>query len=202
MYLGCHAWIFDLDGTLTVPMHDFAGLKAQLGLPLDRDVLAGIETRPEAERDGLRVAVRAWEVEHVENARPAPHAGSLLGWLRGAGCEVGILTRNTRATALETLERIGLRQAFAADDVLGRECASPKPSPAGVLALLGRWGTPPERAVVVGDYVHDLEAGRAAGARTIWLDHDGSGRFAGHADRVIRGLGELLDHQANASSQV
>jgi HAD superfamily hydrolase (TIGR01509 family) len=173
-------------------MHDFAGLKAALGLPADRDVLAGIALRPTQEQDALRAAVRDWERQHLEQARAAPDAPSLLERLRTQGCHLGILTRNTRSTALETLDRIGLSDAFAPEDVLGRDSARPKPHPDGVLALLGRWGRAPGESVMVGDYVHDLEAGRSAGAAAIWVDHDGTGHFASHADRVVRSLGELL----------
>ncbi|MEZ4318392.1 MAG: HAD family hydrolase [Myxococcota bacterium] len=186
------AWIFDLDGTLTVPMHDFAGLKAELGLPADRDVLAGIATRPEAERDGLRAAVRAWEREHIAEARAAEGAAELLASLGARGCRLGVLTRNTRSTALDTLERIGLGRVFTPDDVLGRDSAPPKPHPGGVLALVGRWGASPGHTVMVGDWVHDLEAGRSAGAAAVWIDHHGSGRFAAQADRVVRSLRELM----------
>lgn len=186
-----HAWIFDLDGTLTVPMHDFAGLKARLGLPVGLDVLAGIATRPESQHASLHAAVKLWEREHVEGARAAPGAVELLDDLGGRGCRLGVLTRNTRATALETLRRIGLSDWFDPLDVLGRDSAPPKPSPVGVRLLLNRWDVEPGAAVMVGDYVDDLRAGRAAGASAVWIDHEGSGRYAADADRVVRTLAEL-----------
>jgi len=186
-----HIWLFDLDGTLTVPMHDFAGLKAELGLPADLDVLAGIATRPIAERAALHDAVKRWEVEHLDHARPAPGAHDLLESLLSAACRVGILTRNTRVTALNTLDAVGLRGFFDDDVVVGRECTEPKPSPAGVHRLLRHHGAPPHEALLVGDYVDDLRAARAASVQAVWIDHDGSGAYAAEADRTIGSLTEL-----------
>ena len=186
------AWIFDLDGTLAQPMHDFTALKATLGLPTDRDVLAGIASRPAAERPALNAAVAQWERDHLADARPAPGAARLLDAVAAAGQHRGVLTRNTRATALATLSAIDLRDRFDDADVVGRQCARPKPDPAGILRLLGAWGVVAGEAVMVGDHVHDLQAARAAGVHAVWIDHGGSGRFAAQADRVVLDLAELL----------
>ena len=186
------AWVFDLDGTLTVPMHDFGGLKAQLGLPADQDILGGIAAAPAAEQARLLEAVRSWERDHVANAAPDPNAAALLDQLAARGCRLGILTRNTRSTALSTLASIGLLDRFDPEAVLGRDSAAPKPAPDGVIALLARWEAPPSTAVIVGDYVDDLRAGRTAGTAAVWLDHDGTGESSAEADRTIRALGELL----------
>ncbi len=182
------AWIFDLDGTLTVPMHDFAGFKRSVGLPVELDILAGIARRPEAERAALFAAVKDWEQSLIDRARPAPGAEALLASLSGP---VGVVTRNTREGALHTLEVIGLLRWFRPEDVLGRGCAAPKPSPDALLRLLHCWGVPPGEAVMVGDYVDDLRAGRAAGTATVWVDHHG-GPAPVEADRVVRSLEELL----------
>lgn len=187
------AWIFDLDGTLTVPQHDFAALKRELGLEPGLDILGGIARLPEALRGAAHERVRAWEVEHIERSQLAPGARELLDGLREAGTALGILTRNTRSSALHTLEVIGLTDVFAAGDVLGRTCAAPKPSPAGVERLLGRWGITPARATFVGDHLDDLRAGRTAGTRTVWVDHRGDGRFSHAADRTVRSLREMID---------
>ncbi len=187
------AWVFDLDGTLTVPMHDFSALKVELGLPPDRDILGGISLAPATEQGRLREAVRAWEREHVRSAVAAPGAMALLDRLLERRCRVGILTRNTRATALSTLERIGLIDRFDPVCVLGRDSAAPKPAPDGVLALLRRWNARAHGAVMVGDYVDDLRAGRAAGASAVWIDHDRTGLSSSEADVTIHGLDALQD---------
>jgi HAD superfamily hydrolase (TIGR01509 family) len=186
------AWIFDLDGTLTEPMHDFGALKRSLGLPGDQDVLAGIQTRPETEWPALHEAVAAWERDHLARARPADGAHALLDTLAARHMRLGVLTRNTRETALATLALIGLQQHFDHGDVLGRECAAAKPSPAGIHKLLSGWQLPSAEAVMVGDYVHDLEAARGAGAFAIWVDPHNRGTFRAQADRVVCSLHDLI----------
>jgi len=183
-----HAWIFDLDGTLTVPMHDFAGFKRSVGLPLDLDILTGIAQRPEVEQAELQQAVKEWESSLVRGAQAAEGAEALLASLSGP---VGIVTRNTREGAWRTLNVIGLARWFGEDAVLGRTCAAPKPSPEPLLRLLGQWGVGGADAVMVGDYVDDLRAGKAAGTATVWIDHHGS-EPPMEADRVVRSLTELL----------
>ena len=183
------AWIFDLDGTLTVPMHDFAGFKRSVGLPVALDILEGIAQAPPAEQPALHAAVVAWERSLVEGARAAPGAEALLASLSGP---VGIVTRNTKESALRTLEVIGLRHWFVDEDVLGRRCAEPKPSPEPIHRLLTRWSVDPAGAVMVGDHVDDLRSGRAAGTATVWMHH-GEGAPPSEADRVVRSLRELIE---------
>lgn len=183
------AWIFDLDGTLTVPMHDFSGFKVQLGLPVDVDILTGIAQRPPEQRASLLDAVRAWEEERVEVAVAAEGAAGLLDAL--AGRPVGIVTRNTRESALRTLDVIGLAPYFRRSDVLGRDCEAPKPAPDALLRLISGWGLPPTEVVMVGDHLDDVRAGRAAGTQTVWVDVDQRGHLPPEADHVVRGLTEL-----------
>lgn len=184
-------WLFDLDGTLTVAQHDFAGFKRALGLPTDQAVLEGIATRPAHEREALLAAVDAWELELADRARAARGAEGLLARLAHDGCRLGVVTRNSRANALRTLAAAGLRAFFADEDVVGRHEAAPKPAPDGLLLLLSRWRADPREAVMVGDFRFDLEAARAAGVRAVWLDTDGTGAFGHLADAVVRSLGEL-----------
>jgi HAD superfamily hydrolase (TIGR01509 family) len=184
------AWIFDMDGTLTVPQHDFGALRAALDLPDHVDILGGIDAQPEPRRSELHAIVHAWEQEHIARSEPAPGAAALLDRLRDQGVPVGVVTRNTRVSALRTLEVVGLADRFDPVDVLGRDCATAKPAPDALHVLLRRWGT--TRGFMVGDHAHDLLAGRAAGLQTVWIDHLADGRFAAHADRIVRSLEELL----------
>lgn len=182
-------WVFDMDGTLTVPQHDFDGLRARLGLPRGVDILSGIAAAPAHEQDRLHAEVEAWEAEHAERAVASPDAVALLARL--GPCRLGVLTRNTRRDALRTLEVCGLAGYFDDADVLGRDSAPAKPDPGGVLTLAARWELDPARLVMVGDWIHDVEAGRQAGARTVWVDRHGTGRFAGSADLCVTSLEQI-----------
>jgi len=185
-------WIFDLDGTLTVKTQDFDLLRRDLALPAGAPILEAIAASPPERAAELLVRVRDWERAHAEQAQPALGARPLLDRLSERGLPLGILTRNTRSNALLTLERCGLSDGFDPVDVLGRDEAAAKPSPAGVQLLLARWGISSDGAVVVGDYLHDLQAARAAGATSVLVDADQSARFAAAADLVVRDLRELI----------
>ena len=185
-------WVFDMDGTLTVAVHDFDAIRAELGLPAGRLILEALAERPEGERRALLMRLDAIELELARTAQAQPGASRLLAALRERGARLGILTRNSRENALLTLEASGLGAFFEPDHVLGRDEAEPKPSPAGVLRLLESWRADARSAVMVGDYRLDLLCGRAAGAVTVYLDPSGRFDFAELADHRVRRLDELL----------
>ena len=159
-------WIFDLDGTLTVPQHDFDGIRETLGLPRGVFILEYLETLDAATADPLREQLLAIEQDLARQAEAAPGAVELISALVERGCPLGIVTRNTRDNALAALTTIGLGGAFPRAHIVGRDEAPPKPAADGVLHLLQRWAGNHEAAVMVGDYRFDLEAGRNAGIRT------------------------------------
>ena len=51
--------------------------------------------------------------------------------------------------------------------------------------------TSPDRSVMVGDYVFDLEAGRRAGSATVYLDPTGAFPWQDFADLPITTLAEI-----------
>ncbi len=185
-------WIFDLDGTLTVAIHDFDAIRTELGLPQGQFILEALAARPEGERRRLLTQLDGIELRLARSAVPQPGAEALLGALAARGARLGILTRNSRRNAFETLHAAGLQRYFADDCVLGREQAPPKPSPAGAQRLLEGWKAAAGSAVMVGDYEFDLVCGRAAGATTVYLDPSGRFDFADLADHCIRRLDDLL----------
>lgn len=185
-------WIFDLDGTLTVAVHDFDAIRAELSLPRGRPILEALAALPEPEQRWRYARLDAIERELARLARPAPGAEALLDRLLARGARLGILTRNSHAIALDTLRVAGLERFFEPAHVLGRESARPKPEPDGVHLLLSAWSLAPSDAVVVGDYLFDLRAGRAAGTATIHVDVAGAFRWPDHADHCVRSLADLL----------
>lgn len=163
-------WVFDMDGTLTLAVHDFAAIKRALDIPEEHDILHHLAALPEA----LAAAKHAWLLEHERElalaARPAPGAIELVRRLQARDCRLGILTRNAHELALLTLQAIGLGDCFAAADIVGRDEAPPKPHPGGLLQLAERWQVAPSALVMVGDYRYDLECARAAGARSVLVN--------------------------------
>ena len=163
-------WVFDMDGTLTVAVHDFAAIRVALEIPPEDDILTHLAALP-AE---VAAAKHAWLLEHERalalGSVAAEGAVELVRALAGRGYRLGILTRNARELAHITLEAIGLADCFAVEDVLGREDAPPKPDPGGLLKLAAAWEVVPSEMVMVGDYRFDLDCGRAAGSRTVLVN--------------------------------
>ncbi|MEO9241967.1 MULTISPECIES: HAD family hydrolase [Pseudomonas] len=163
-------WVFDMDGTLTVAVHDFAAIRVALDIPAEHDILTHLAALPADEA----AAKHAWLLEHERDLAIASTAAAgaveLVRELAERGCRLGILTRNARELAHVTLEAIGLADCFPVEHILGRDEAAPKPSPDGLLKIANAWGVAPGELVMVGDYRFDLDCGRAAGARTVLVN--------------------------------
>ena len=163
-------WVFDLDGTLTEAVHDFALIRRELGIPSDADILAHLAMLPPDEARARHDWLMRHEQSLAEAATAATGAVALVRALHARGCRLGILTRNARALAGVTLTAIGLGDAFDDADIIGRDEATPKPAPDGLLYFANRWNVSPAQMVMVGDYRFDLECARAAGAHGVLVN--------------------------------
>jgi HAD superfamily hydrolase (TIGR01509 family) len=190
-------WIFDLDGTLTIPVHDFPSIRTALGMTeSDTDILQFLASLPQVEATSLRARLIEIEYELAVQTAAAPGARRLLEQLLLRKARIGILTRNTRDIALLTLAQIGLDAYFTAENILGRDEAVPKPHPEGIEKLLSSWESTPEETVMVGDYLFDLQVGRAAGTATIHVDSTGYFRWPELTDMAVVTLDELVESMA------
>lgn len=187
-------WIFDLDGTLTIPVHDFEYIRRELEIPALADILCHLDTLPEEEAAKHHSRLHEIEVELARHALPSPGALDIVMTLHQSGAKLGILTRNDRDIALLTLETIGMAHYFDSENVLGRNEAPPKPDPAGILHLLSGWGADPAKAFMVGDYLFDLQAGRAAGTATIHVGRPDGKCWPEFTDIAVNTLSELSMH--------
>jgi HAD superfamily hydrolase (TIGR01509 family) len=190
-------WIFDMDGTLTRAVHDFAAIRARLGIAEGAPILESISALDAEAQSTALATVAEWEHGLVRRATAQPGVAMLLDRLRQRGVRLGILTRNLCALAHETLGAASLTEFFDPEDVLGRDSAEPKPSPEGIQILLARWEARPDEAVMIGDYVFDVQSGRAAGTATVLIDPARRPEWALSADLIITDFAELLDHVSN-----
>ncbi len=134
------------------------------------------------------------EIEAAERTLENKGATELVESLHRSGVPLGIITRNTRESVERSLARLpGIDPAWF-DVVVTRDLPlSPKPFPDGVHYAAEKLGVDVAELLVVGDYAFDIEAGRRAGALTMYLYNDPRGTFHGEgADFVVRSLEEAL----------
>lgn len=166
----CQHWVFDMDGTLTVAVHDFQHIRRTLEIPESADILGHLASLPTLERQQKH----AWLLEHERelalNSQPAPGAIELIEHLHNEQRQLAILTRNARELALLTLGAIGLRDYFSDEHILGREQAIPKPDPDGLLKIAQSWQVHPQHMIMVGDFQMDLKTAQAAGAYAVQVN--------------------------------
>ncbi len=166
----CQHWVFDMDGTLTVAVHDFQHIRRTLEIPESADILGHLASLPTLERQQKH----AWLLEHERelalNSQPALGAIELVEHLHNEQRQLAILTRNARELALLTLGAIGLRDYFSDEHILGREQAIPKPDPDGLLKIAQSWQVPPQHMIMVGDFQMDLKTAQAAGAYAVQVN--------------------------------
>jgi len=187
-------WIFDLDGTLTVAVHDFKAIKEALGIPPEADILGFLDALHPEESAPLHRKLDSIERELSGKTAAAAGAVELLSMLAEDGCVLGVLTRNTHAIARLTLELTGLEGFFPeAAYIIGRHEAAPKPDPAGALHLACLWNASPDDIVFTGDYHYDLLCGKSIGAATIHVDSSGEFRWKELADLRVKSLFEVAE---------
>jgi pyrophosphatase PpaX len=177
------AVLFDLDGTLidsielilTSARHAFTGREGYV--PDDAEWLTGVGiplatmfrryARDEAEVDALIGRYRAYQLaNHDRLTRCYDQVVETVSFLRASGHPCAIVTSKTAWLAQRGLDHVGLGSQF--DVIVGCDsCDRHKPDPEPVRFALERLGYAPEDAVFVGDSVHDMLAGNAAGVTTI-----------------------------------
>jgi len=178
---------FDLDSTLTRPYLDFTRLRAQLGLP-EGDILHWADSLPPRQQAEAFATIEAFEQDGVDHVAWNDGAQETLAALQARGLPVAIITRNSRTSLTAVCAHLDIR----VDVLIAREDATPKPDPACVRLASARLGVQVETLLMVGDFRHDTEAGRAAGAMTVLLTNGKTPTWTVEADLVIHRLPELL----------
>jgi len=93
----------------------------------------------------------------------------LLLRLKARGLKLMIFTGGGRVSTHFCLEQAGILELFDAL-ICGEDVQHPKPNPEGLLKLVQEQRLNPVTTAVVGDSGSDIEAGSAAGMKTIWLN--------------------------------
>ena len=177
------AVLFDLDGTLIDSIElilnsaRYAFEKLGRVTPPDEEWLAGVGiplftmfgryARDDADKAALIAAYREYQLEHHDRlVRCYDEVVDTVTALRARGHEIGIVTSKSEYLALRALALVGLARHM--DTIVGCDATTRhKPDPEPVRLALHRLDCPPADAIFVGDSVHDILAGNAAGVRTV-----------------------------------
>jgi pyrophosphatase PpaX len=184
------AVLFDLDGTLidttdlilascrhTFDRHLKAGcppraaLIATFGRSLPESLLelamAEGANDPYAFAAEMLATYRAHnDVHHDALIRPFPGVQPMLHSLSRSGLRLGVVTSKRERSARRGLARFALEGYFEVG-VFHDDTDRHKPHPAPLVEAAGRLDLSPREVLYVGDSVHDVAAGAAAGMRTI-----------------------------------
>ncbi|MBI2437276.1 MAG: HAD family hydrolase [Lentisphaerae bacterium] len=192
-----HAVLFDFDGTLTLPGSiDFAGIKRSIRCPRDVPILEFIGSlQPAAAQRRAWSILQRFEEQAARRSRPNEGAEELLRFLKRRHIRRGILTRNSRGSIAAALKNFAHARLADFSVIITRDHVErPKPDPEGVLLAARRLRVPPAELLVVGDYIYDIEAGRRAGAPTVFLESNLTTRRPDPpADFLVRMLSEVAD---------
>ncbi|HEU0230040.1 MAG TPA: phosphoglycolate phosphatase [Burkholderiaceae bacterium] len=198
--------LFDFDGTLADTAPDLAAAankaRARKGLP----PLPYATLRPMASQ-GARGLLKAglgmdpdhpdyeacrqqflddYEQDMTSGTSLFPGVPALLATLRDNGYRWGIVTNKVEYLALPLVRHLGL-DAECAITVGGDTTANRKPHPAPLLYAADKAGFAPDQCLYIGDDERDIQAGKAAGMKTIaaaygYCGHGGAEQW--HADAL------------------
>jgi phosphoglycolate phosphatase len=202
-------WIFDLDGTLVDSSADIAAAANQVLAGMGRPTLpddeirrhvgdGSVELMRRCLGDGSDPSEAALEFRRRYREHPCGRS-SLYPGVReflaaSAPTPIALVTNKPLPLAVAVLEGLGIAGRF--DPVLGeRSLPRNKPHPDAIRFALEMHRVDPSRAVMVGDSVQDLAAGRGAGVRTVAVrfGYGDRARLEDFApDAAIDSIGELL----------
>ncbi|MBI5814980.1 MAG: HAD-IA family hydrolase [Nitrospinae bacterium] len=207
--------VFDLDGTLIDSKEDIADALnhtfGEMGYdPLPMSVIesfVGNGINPlihkaviaadhlERETEALNLfRERYWERLLVKT-RPYDGVADTLKKL-GGRYHMGLISNKPQRFTFKIVDELGWGPYFDGAVYGGDTLPVKKPDPAALLAIAEKYGTAPERLMIVGDSAVDVATGRNAGARTVGVTYGFRGvdelKDAG-VEILIDRFGELLD---------
>jgi pyrophosphatase PpaX len=174
--------LFDLDGTLIdsirLILDSYHHTLSHHRLPArsDEDWLKGVGTPLSVQfaewretPEGLEAMIatyREYNLKHHDSMVTVyPGVLDAVREIKTAGIATGLVTSKNRQGALRGLQLVGL-DALMDVLVCADEVTNPKPHPEPVEKAVALLGADPKATVYVGDSLHDMRSGRAAGVKT------------------------------------
>lgn len=177
--------IFDLDGTLvdsipdlTDAVNEFMRISGRQPLAMEQvrrlvgkgarnlvERALGNGTEEEVERS-LAIFLAFNEAHIADKTVMYPGVAETLQELKRRGCRMALVTNKTEFLSRKLLNVLGIDRHF--EQILGADSLPfRKPSPEPVLKVLRDTAIPADRAIMVGDSINDIAAGKAARVVTV-----------------------------------
>ncbi len=177
------AVVFDLDGTLIdsnwLHLRSWRIALKKLGLDVpDQEIVHGLGLKTLDIARGIvssfgeqtvsrlvELKTQLFEEAWRQEVKPREGALELLQMIRAEGLRSAVASSNTVERIFKTTQHFGMDRLL--DAVVGiDEVQVGKPDPALVRVAMEKLGVAGNETIYVGDSKYDIEAGRAAGART------------------------------------
>jgi phosphoglycolate phosphatase len=199
--------IFDLDGTLLDTSQDIANAINHAIKPVGLKPLSVEKTKSmvgygisnlikslvsaQFHEETLNRFLDHYSKHLIDNTKPYPGVKKTLSEL--VNYKKAVISNKRESYSREVLEGTGLLEFF--DIILGSDSVSErKPSPVPIFEVLKRTDMTKEEAVIIGDSNFDIDAGKAAGIKTIAVTYGyRSKESLKDADFMIDTFGELLN---------
>lgn len=201
--------VFDVDGTLIdtrefivsafeytltkhglpVPTRDEIMSKIGKPLAIDYKNITGIEDTTE-----LCLTHRVFQNENQNLVKIFPGVLETLQKLKDKDIKLVVATNRSKITLHASLQHVGLDNSF--DLVISVEdVQNNKPAPDCVLKAMEFFSISPADTFMIGDHGVDIQAGKAAGVKTIGVTYGGAGQAiaSSQPDFVINEMKEILD---------
>jgi HAD superfamily hydrolase (TIGR01509 family) len=123
-------------------------------------------------RDFVALVFTTYDRTCLNGVELFPDAERCLERLSKEGCRLGVVSNSYMSQIEEILLALDIRGMFSS--VVGRDSvAFPKPDPEPVILCLKEMGASPKDAMMVGDSVNDIRAGKGAGLFSVLINRHG-----------------------------
>lgn len=178
---------YDLSGNL---IKDNSVIIAGSGIDI-AEVLSTVLPIEDVEDFGAVIDAMFGEIT-LNTVQALPGVQEALEHLHERQLLLGVATNDAQANAEDQLEAMQIDHVF--EHVFGADSGyGPKPGSGMIDAFVELLGLRPEQVLMVGDSIHDMQAGRAAGVKTCAVETGPATReeLEPHADMILLSIAEL-----------
>ncbi|MCF7791868.1 MAG: HAD-IA family hydrolase [Victivallales bacterium] len=179
--------IFDMDGTLTVPVINFENMRNKLGVKKGTDLLEYSKSLPNKEKKKFFDVIESFERQSLLNLKFQSGVKSALEKFKDAEIKLGLVTRNNKKHTEYVLNKLDIKF----NPVITREFDFVKPDPEPIKHILSEWSLTTDKILMVGDFRDDIISGNEAGITTCFFKNKNKVSYAELADFSVESYIEL-----------